>query len=143
MLLKPIATRLTLIAMLAIFSLAVSFAATETPAMSQQNQADCSKVKDSKIDKEVVKSLRKNFNEEERLFLNFNITTNKGVVKLKGGVPGQTIFDRVIKAVKEVPCVKDVDTTEFNNTRQQKCDPPDQPCNGGCIGDRERCTKIG
>jgi osmotically-inducible protein OsmY len=140
-----IATRLTLIVSLVLLFLAGSFAAphaTLQPAPAQ-GRDNCSNAKDKNINKKVVQSLRASFNEEERLFLNFNITTTNGVVKLKGGVPGQRMFDRVIEAVKKVPCVKEIDRRDFSNTRPQSCDPPDQPCNGGCIGPPpETCTRI-
>lgn len=139
---RTILMRLTLIVSLALLFLAGSFAAPNATPPPAKKGDNCSNAKDKDITKKVVQSLRANFNEEERLFLNFNITTTNRVVKLKGGVPGQKMFDRVIKAVKQVPCVKDIDQKDFSSTRQQSCDPPDKPCNGGCIGQDETCTRI-
>src|SRR5690349_6201272 len=95
---RTIAMRSMLIVTLASLFLAGAFAAPNATPQSApaQKRDNCSNAKDKDITKKVVQSLRKNFSEEERLLLNFNITTTNRVVKLTGGVPGQKMFDRVI-----------------------------------------------
>ncbi len=156
---KSITIKLTLL-----FSSALLFAAGSVAAQQPVQKRDpptgaCSTATDRRIVDEVIKidddieleivaALLKAYpkQSDRKNKLGFSPTSDCGVVRLLGGVPGNEDFLKVIKVIKGISSsgrIKSINVREFQIPIPDSCDPNTQKeCNGICIDKKDRCNPI-
>ena len=103
---------------------------------------------DDKIELEIVAALHKAYPKlsERKARLGFSPTSDCGVVRVFGGVPGNDDFFKVIKVIQGISSaelIKSIDLRQFQNKIPKSCDENTQKeCNGICIDKKDRCNVI-
>lgn len=117
------------------FFLTLSFVLLSSVAAFAQ-RTDCTKITDAEIVSSVYQSIKVKYSSE---MPHVNVTSNNGVVTIRGYATTKSAKKAIEKAAKKTACVKSV-VSHLTVGSSGGCGPGQKPCGETCIPIAESCT---